>query len=108
MAKISIETKGLKSIQENIRAQRYSFNSYEDAAQALIESLYLSPDGCDRTRSKGHAGIPLASAGFMSRLLKQLDMDLNWIDNNDTELFKHALGRMTGTFYVKDAKLEKN
>jgi len=30
------------------------------------------------------------------------------IDSNDTELVKYTLGRMTGTLYVKDEKLEKN
>lgn len=40
MTKISSQSNELKNIQENIRAQKNSFSSYEDAAQAFISSFY--------------------------------------------------------------------
>jgi len=66
----------------------------------------------DRKKSKGHVGIPLASADFidkipmMSRLLKQLGAELNWINSNDTGLVAKTFKNVSGVFYVRDAKAE--
>lgn len=63
-----------------------------------------------RHNSQGHVGIPLASADFieaipmMSRLLKELGLDLDWIDSEDTEIVAKTLGKIAGVFYVPDAK----
>jgi len=66
----------------------------------------------DRKKSEGHVGIPLASADFieaipmMSRLLKSLGADLDWIDSEDSDIVTKTLGSMSGVFYVEDAKTE--
>jgi two-component system, NtrC family, sensor kinase len=64
----------------------------------------------DRINSKGHVGIPLASTDFVdripmvSRLLKELGIDLNWISGDDTEIVIKKSGGMSGVFYVRDAE----
>ncbi|MBN1883684.1 MAG: hypothetical protein JW885_16080 [Deltaproteobacteria bacterium] len=66
----------------------------------------------DRRKSQGHVGIPLASADFieaipmMSRLLKSLGADLDWIDSRDSDIVTKTLGSMSGVFYVEDAQTE--
>jgi hypothetical protein len=66
----------------------------------------------DRTLSQGHVGIPLISSKFigaipmMSRLLKQLGLGLDWIDEGDVEFVKQTLGGMSGVFYVPEAANE--
>lgn len=63
-----------------------------------------------RHDSQGHVGIPLASGDFiesipmMSRLLKELGLGLDWIDNQDTEIATQTMGKLAGVFYVPDAK----
>jgi hypothetical protein len=62
--------------------------------------------------SKGHIGIPMVSSEFiesipmMSRLLKQLGLGLDWIDQRDTSIVKNTIGSISGIFYVKDALTE--
>jgi hypothetical protein len=79
---------------------------------SLIGTAGANPNWNDRRRSVGHMGIPLASGHFigsipmMSRLLKQLGMDLGWIDKWDAKIIGDNLSRMGGTFYVKDAGSE--
>lgn len=79
---------------------------------SLVGSAGIEEQWFDRRNSQDHIGIPLASADFidrvpmMSRLLRQLGLDLNYISSDDTKLVKHTLGRMNGMFYVKDAKTE--
>jgi hypothetical protein len=60
--------------------------------------------------SQGHVGIPLASADFiesipmMSRLLKELGVPLDWIEQSDTEIVAKTIGRISGLFYVPEAR----
>jgi hypothetical protein len=68
------------------------------------------PEWNNRRRSMGHVGIPLASVRFvdsipmMSRLLKEIGMDLEWIDDWDTKIVsKGFLSRSTGMFFVEEA-----
>lgn len=62
-----------------------------------------------RKNSKGHIGIPLISASFvdsipmMSRLLKELEIDLEWLKNFDTDIVTKKTGKLSGLFYVEDA-----
>lgn len=64
----------------------------------------------DRHNSKGHIGIPLVSADFItlipmiSRLLKMLGVPFEWISSTDTGIVTKALGSIFGVFYVPDAK----
>jgi hypothetical protein len=80
---------------------------------SLMGTRGQNPDWNDRRKSAGHVGIPLASSEFissipmMSRLLKQLGVDLDWIDRTDTGIVSgHNLSRFGGMFYVRDAKEE--
>ncbi|MFC1833487.1 hypothetical protein ACFL2Q_01965 [Thermodesulfobacteriota bacterium] len=82
---------------------------------SLLGTRGMSADWNDRRKSEGHVGIPLASGSFvstipmMSRLLKQLGLDLEWIDQWDTKIVSEAsLSTFAGTFYVEDARLEKD
>ncbi len=64
----------------------------------------------DRRTSRGHAGIPLASAEFIdsipmvSRLLKELGAGIDWIDKADTKIVIRTAGSMAGVFFVLDAQ----
>lgn len=80
---------------------------------SLVGTRGLEKSWNDRRNSQGHIGIPLASADFigaipmMSRLLKQLGLDLEWIASGDTELVKKTLqGGLSGVFYVQNARTE--
>jgi hypothetical protein len=76
---------------------------------SLLGTRGLQPEWNDRRKSEGHAGIPLASAAFVekipmvSRLLKEVGLDLDWIDNRDTDAISKILGGVSGIFYVQDA-----
>jgi len=77
---------------------------------SLLGTRGSNPMWNDRRRSQGHVGIPLASATFidkipmMSRLLKDLGLNLDWIDSHDTDIVMKTIGSMSGIFYVRDAK----
>jgi hypothetical protein len=64
---------------------------------------------CDRRRSQGHKGIPLLSGAFvdaipmLARLLRELGIDLSWLDAAPEVATRRLLGGFNGTFYVQDA-----
>jgi hypothetical protein len=64
----------------------------------------------DRHSSRGHVGVPLASVDFidripmMARLLREMGLELNWIDRQDTKIVAKTTGKMAGVFYVPDAR----
>lgn len=76
----------------------------------LLGTRGAAPAWNSRIQSKGHIGIPLASADFidripmMSRLLKELGLDLSWIDSGDSDIVAKTFGKMAGVFYVPVAK----
>lgn len=65
----------------------------------------------DRSQSKDHIGIPLASASFVesipmiARLLKELEVKLEWLSNVESAGFseKELGGGWIGVFYVREA-----
>ncbi len=65
---------------------------------------------CDRRASVGHRGIPLVSAAFVqdipmvARLLKELGVDLAWLDASPEVNARRLLGGFNGVFYVADAE----
>ncbi len=65
------------------------------------------------TSSIGHKGIPLATEDFvssipmMSALLEELGFDLGWI-RGEPEIVAKKMGKIAGTFYVRDAKTAKD
>ena len=76
---------------------------------SLLGTHGAKPEWNDRRTSQGHVGIPLASAAFVdkipmiSRLLKQVGLDLDWIDSRDADIVTKTLGGISGVFYVPDA-----
>lgn len=76
---------------------------------SLLGTKGVDPAWNDRRNSKGHVGIPLASADFidripmMSRLLKEVGLDLSWIDRQEAVATKTLAG-LSGVFYVSDAE----
>jgi hypothetical protein len=77
---------------------------------SLLGTSGRLPEWNDRHMSKGHVGIPLVSSKFVdsipmiSRLLKEIGLDLDWIDNWGAKIVsKGFLSRSTGMFYVADA-----
>jgi hypothetical protein len=64
---------------------------------------------CDRHRSRGHKGIPLLSGEFvdaipmLARLLRELGIDLSWLDEAPEVATRRLLGGFNGTFYVQEA-----
>ena len=64
--------------------------------------------------SQKHIGIPLCSAPFidsipmMSRLLRQLGVQLEWIEQGDVSIVKSVSGSISGVFFVPDATREKD
>ncbi len=67
----------------------------------------------NRINSKGHQGIPLATADFvksipmMSAMMEQLGFDLGWIRGEPSIVAQH-IGKLMGTFYVEDASTTKD
>lgn len=64
---------------------------------------------CDRRKSVGHKGIPLLSMSFvesipmLARLLKELGLDLAWLDEAPEVNARRLVGGFNGVFYVSDA-----
>ncbi len=64
---------------------------------------------CDRRKSKGHVGIPLISSSFVdaipmiSRLLKEMDVPVEWVDSHDAQVIIETLGQTAGLFFVENA-----
>lgn len=79
---------------------------------SLLGTKGVKQEWSDRHLSQGHVGIPLSSSAFieqvpmLARLLKQLCLNLDWIDSNDTNLVKKTVGNISGVFYVRDAVSE--
>ena len=81
---------------------------------SLLGTRGSKPEWNDRHNSQGHVGIPLASSDFldkipmMSRLLKELGAGIDWVDTNDTEIVARTIRNISGVFYIRDAKTEKD
>ena len=80
----------------------------------LLGTKGENPEWNDRRNSKGHIGIPLLSADFidkipmMSRLLKQMGMNLEWIDSDIQTSTRKSFGSLSGVFYVHNASTDKD
>ena len=77
---------------------------------ALLGTYGSKPAHCDRKLSQGHKGIPLVSAAFvdaipmLARLLRELGIDLAWLDDAPEVITRRLLGGFNGLFYVDDAR----
>lgn len=84
----------------------------ETLVLSLLGTSGVKPEWNRRSQSRGHLGIPLLSAQFidaipmMSRLLKELGLGLDWIDQHDADVVVKTMGSMSGVFFVKDAASE--
>lgn len=76
---------------------------------ALLGTHGAEEAWCDRRRSTGHKGIPLLSGAFvdaipmLARLLRELGIDLSWLDEAPEIATRRLLGGFNGVFYVQDA-----
>lgn len=75
----------------------------------LLATHGAKEEWCHRSKSKGHVGIPLVSAEFVhaipmvARLLKELGVDLAWLDAATDVNARRLLGGFNGLFFVDDA-----
>ncbi len=75
----------------------------------LLGTHGAKEEWCDRRKSAGHLGIPLISAEFVqaipmvARLLKELGVDLSWLDAAPELNARRLLGGFNGLFFVDDA-----
>lgn len=75
----------------------------------LLGTHGAKAEWCDRTMSAGHRGIPLVSAEFVqaipmvARLLKEVGVDLSWLDDAPEVNTRRLLGGFNGLFFVEDA-----
>jgi len=76
---------------------------------SLLGTAGVKPEWNDRLNSKGHLGIPLLGAAFVSglpmvsRLMSDMGLGLDWLETQDTEIVVKTLGRLARLFYVSDA-----
>jgi hypothetical protein len=81
----------------------------ETPVLTLLGTHGAKPEWCDRTKSKGHLAIPLLSAAFvreipmLARLLKELGVDLAWLDAAADMNARRLIGGFNGVFFVDDA-----
>jgi len=81
---------------------------------SLIGTSGREAEWCDRRKSKGHVGIPLISAEFVSsipmisRLLKEIGIPLEWVDTQDTDELVRIVSGSAGLFFVEDASRAKD
>lgn len=82
----------------------------ETLVLSLLATRGARPAWNDRRQSQGHVGIPLASADFidripmMSRLLKEVGLDLDWIDAQEGAIATKTFAGLSGVFHVPDAR----
>ena len=80
----------------------------------LLATHGTKPEWRDRQKSHGHVGIPLVSAEFVqaipmvARLLKELGVDLAWLDVAPDVNARRLLGGFNGLFFVDDAATAKD
>ena len=70
------------------------------------------PEWNDRTLSRGHVGIPLASAEFVdaipmiARLLSEFGLAIEGMEGGGARIVRGKVGNLSGMFYVGDARTE--
>lgn len=68
------------------------------------------PEWNDRAQSRGHGGIPLASAEFVgeipmiSRLLSEFGLAIVGMDDGGARIVRSKVGNLSAMFYVADAR----
>lgn len=96
-------------VEELVAANGGASPSPDTPVLSLLGSYGASEAWCDRRRSRAHKGIPLLSAAFVSgipmiaRLLKELGIELAWLDDAPEVNARRLLGGFNGVFFVDDA-----
>ena len=79
---------------------------------SLLGSRGALPEWNDRESSRGHLGIPLASAEFVdaipmiSRLLSEFGLKIVGLEGGGARIVTSRVGTLSGMFYVGDARTE--
>jgi hypothetical protein len=79
---------------------------------SLMGTQGIRPEWNDRLLSRGHMGIPLASAEFVgaipmiARLLAEFGLDIEGIEGEGARIVRSKVGNLSGMFYVADARTE--
>lgn len=79
---------------------------------SLMGTRGRMPEWNDRTRSRGHGGVPLASAELVneipmiSRLLSAFGLTIVGMDGGGAQIVRSKVGNLSGMFYVADARTE--
>ena len=82
----------------------------ETPVLALMGTRGALPEWNDRTLSRGHLGIPLASAEFVdaipmiARLLSEFGLKIVGLEGGGARIVKSRVGTLSATFYVGDAR----
>jgi hypothetical protein len=83
--------------------------NHETPILSLLASRGTKPGWNDRRQSKGHVGIPLASADFVNsvpmiaRLLGEVGLELSWLGADSAGVEISTMSKVSGVFYVRDA-----
>jgi hypothetical protein len=84
----------------------------ETPVLALLGTRGERPEWNDRTLSRGHMGIPLASAEFVdqipmiARLLSEFGLEIVGMEGGGSRIVRAKVGNLSGMFYVADARTE--
>jgi hypothetical protein len=79
---------------------------------SLMGTSGIRPEWNDRMSSRGHLGIPLASAEFVdaipmiARLLSEFGLVIVGMDGGGARIVRSKVGNLSGMFYVADARAE--
>ena len=79
---------------------------------SLMGTRGIKPEWNDRMMSRGHVGIPLASAAFVdsipmiARLLSEFGLAIEGMDDGGARIVRSKVGNLSGMFYVADARTE--
>ena len=72
------------------------------------------PEWNDRQSSQGHLAIPLCNAAFvdeipmLASLLREIGLDLHWLDSPGETLTRRLVGGFNGVFYVPNARVGRD
>jgi hypothetical protein len=88
--------------------------AHDTPVLTLLGTAGARPEWRDRTKSRGHQALPLLDAAFvesvpmLARLLRELGIDLRWLDESPDTHSRRLLGGFNGTFHVDDARTARD
>jgi hypothetical protein len=99
-------------VRDLLRERRASPVADGTPVLSLMGTRGLKPEWNDRLSSRGHTGIPLASAEFVgaipmiARLLFEFGLEIVGLDGGGARIVRAKVGNLSGMFYVADARTE--